>query len=129
MWTFDQEKCKVTHRVLSWDEDMSLDVYLELNGEEVYSSNITHNLSEMAQKVNEFFYKALWCPEEIDAVHAQDIIYDLRKGISTLVCAPSYYKQFDALNGWGTFEDFVPFVVEYIEACEKYPTAIVRVWK
>lgn len=129
MWTFNHEDLKITHRMLSWDEDMSLDVTLELNGEEVYSSNITHNLAEMARKVSEFFYKALWCPEEIGAVYAQDIVLDLRKGISTLVCAPSYYKQFNAPNGWGTFDDFVPFVVEYIEACEKYPAAIVKVWK
>lgn len=108
---------------------MSLDVYLEVNGEEVYSSNITHNLGEMASAVSEFFYKALWRPEELNATYAQDIILELRKGICTLACAPTHYKKFDAPNGWGTYEHFVPFVINYIEACEKYPHALVKTWR
>lgn len=106
---------------------MSLDVYLEVNDEEVYSANITHNLNKMAMAVSEFFYKSLWRPEELNAVYAQDIILELRKGISTLVCAPTHYKKYNAPNGWGLYEHFVPFVVNYIEACEKYPHAKVRV--
>lgn len=122
---------KVTHRVLSWDEEeeMSLDVWLEVDGEEVYSSNITHNLGKMASEVSEFFYKALWRPEELKAEYARDIILELRKGVSKLVCAPTHYKQFNAPNGWGLYEHFVPFVINYIEACEKYPNAKVKVWR
>lgn len=106
---------------------MSLDVYLEVNGNEVYSSNITHNLNVMAQKVSDVFYKTLWRPEELGFTKASDIIVELRKGASKLVCAPTYFKQFNASNGWGLYEHFVPFVVEYIEACEKYPNAVVKV--
>lgn len=106
---------------------MSLDVYLEVNGKEVYSANITHNLNKMATQVSEFFYKALWRPEELNATYAQDIILELRKGVSRLVCAPTHFKQFDSPNGWGLYENFVPFVINYIEACEKYPHAVVKV--
>lgn len=106
---------------------MSLDVYLELDGEDVYWANITHNLNRMAIEVSDYFYQALWRPEELGAVYAQDIVYELRKGISVMVCAPTHYKQFDAPNGWGQYENLVLFVIKYIEACEKYPAAIVRV--
>lgn len=35
------------------------------------------------------------------------------------------YKKFDSPNGWGTYEHFVSFVEEYLEALEKYPNAVV----
>lgn len=106
---------------------MSLDVYLELNGEEVYSANITHNLNKMANAVSPYFYQVLWRPEDLNMVHAEDLIHELRKGVSKLACAPSHYKQFDSPNGWGLYENFVPFVINYIEACEKFPKATVKV--
>lgn len=106
---------------------MSLDVYLEQDGQEVYSANITHNLNEMAQKVSELFYKTLWRPEEVGFIKASDIIVELRKGASRLVCAPTYFKQFNASNGWGSYDNFVPFIISYIEACEKFPNATVKV--
>lgn len=103
---------------------MSLDVYLKnASDEEVYSSNITHNLNKMALAVSETFYKTLWRPEELGYVRAEDLLLELRKGVSKLVCAPSYFKKYDSPNGWGLYENFVPFVIEYIEACEKNPKA------
>lgn len=108
---------------------MSLDISLKIDGVEVYESNITHNLTAMASAVSEFFYKALWRPEEMGLVYAEDVLVELRKGAAKLVCAPTYYKQFNASNGWGLYEHFVPFVVNYIEACEKYPRATVSVWR
>lgn len=106
---------------------MSLDVYLELDGEEVYWANITHNLGEMARAVNDFFYQAMWRPEELNAVYAQDIIHDLRSGTSRLVTSPVYYKQFDPPNGWGSYDNLVAFAINYIEACQKFPNAKVKV--
>lgn len=106
---------------------MSLDVYLKNGEDEVFSANITHNLNVMALQVSEIFYKALWRPEELGAVFAEDIIKELRKGVSKLACAPSYYKKFNSQNGWGVYDNFVPFVINYIEACEKNPKAKVFV--
>lgn len=108
---------------------MSLDVYLEVDDETVYSANITHNLGKMASAVSDFFYKAMWRPEELNAVYAQDIIHDLRSGTSRLVTSPIYYKQFDAPNGWGSYDNLVAFAINYIEACQKYPNAKVKVWR
>jgi len=129
MWTFNREDVKVTHRVLSWDEDesMSLDVWLEVNGEEVFAANITHNLGKMASKVSDFFYKAMWRPEELGAKFADDIILDLRSGVARLVTSPNYYKQFNPENGWGEYMNLVEFAIKYIEACQKYPYAALRV--
>ena len=65
---------------------MSLNVYLnrkrwvsydegktnEIDYEQMYEANITHNLGKMTVEAG--IYKALWRPEEIEAVYAKDII-------------------------------------------------------
>ena len=105
---------------------MSLDVYLttkDIDGNEIeaYEANITHNLGKMASKAN--IYRALWRPEEINAKKAKDIIKLLEDGLVDLKKSPEYFKKFNAPNGWGMYEHFVPFVEKYLEACKKYPSA------
>lgn len=90
-----------------------------------YSGNITHNLNIMADKAG--IYEALWRPEEIGAKYARDIIKILNKGLIALNVSPKYYEQFNSPNECGTYEDFVHFVEEYLEACIKYPDAIIKV--
>lgn len=137
---------------------MSLDVYLtrklylsydegktyEEKEEDVYNSNITHNLGEMADKSG--IYEALWRPhrlkedynipendyfaeyefEEKTTTKAKDIIDFLEKGLADLKARPDYFKKFNSPNGWGMYEQFVPFVEEYLNACKEFPEAIVR---
>ena len=91
----------------------------------VFTSNITHNLGEMANKAD--IYKACWRPEEIGAIIAKDIIPILEKGLEEMKMRPDYYRQFDSPNGWGTYDHFVPWVEEYLMACKKYPDAIIEV--
>lgn len=108
---------------------MSLDVYLskKIDGNEVglYGSNITHNLGKMAAKAG--IYEALWLPEEKGWKKAKDIIEPLEIGLSKLRARPQHFRKFDAPNGWGTYEHFVPFVEEYLEACKKFPSAKITV--
>lgn len=103
---------------------MSLDVYLSVDGEEVYWANITHNLIEMAEEAG--IYKALWCPEELNATRAKDIIKPVKKGLKKLTKRPSYFEQFNASNGWGEYRNFVVFVAKYLEALKKHPEAKIR---
>ena len=104
---------------------MSLDVSLTAVREtEVYTANITHNLTKMADKAG--IYKALWCPEEIDITKAEQLIKPLEDGLAKLKADPAYYQQFDAPNGWGRYVHFVPFVKQYLEACRANPDAMVR---
>lgn len=108
---------------------MSLDFYLNYKVEDneiigVFDNNITHNLTKMADKAG--IYKALWHPREINASHAKDIIEVLEKGLRKLKANPSYFKQFNASNGWGMYKHFVPFVEECLKACKKYPNAEIQ---
>ena len=91
----------------------------------VFDANITHNLGEMADAAG--IYYACWRPKEIDAIKASDILPLLEKGFEDMKARPAYYKQFDSSNGWGLYVDFLPWVEEYLNACRKYPDAIIEV--
>ena len=104
---------------------MSLDVTLKLNGDEVYSANITHNLNVMAKEAG--IYKELWRPEEVGATHARQLIEPLKAGLCKMVSDPVLYESLNSPNGWGTYENFLPWVVEYLKACMLNPDAIIEV--
>ena len=98
---------------------------LEEKEEEVFEANITHNLSEMADKAG--IYEACWVPEKIGATKAKDILPILEKGYADMKARPNYFKQFNSPNGWGLYKHFLPWVREYLEACKEYPECEIRV--
>ena len=91
----------------------------------LYNDNITHNLGLMAEKAG--IYKHLWRPEEMNIKYANELIKPLTKGLNKLKSKPEYYKKFNASNGWGLYEHFVPFVENYLNACIENPEANVNV--
>ena len=117
---------------------MSLDIYLDKKGTitwadgtteehavEVFSRNITHNLTDMAEAAG--IYKALWRPEELDIDTAEDLIPLLELGLHTLKESPDHYKTFDAPNGWGIYTHFVPFVEAFLTACKQHPKSTISI--
>ena len=114
---------------------MSLDVHLEYVADDgdaqedwvAYSDNITHNLNEMAEAAG--LYKALWRPQEIGIKVAYELIPLLETGLKQLRDAPERFEQFNSSNGWGTYDQLVEFVENYLTACRAYPQANVYVWR
>ena len=106
---------------------LDFDLQYEIDGNEVgvFDINITHNLGKMADEAG--VYYALWRPDERDWKIAKDIIPILEDGLTKLKENPEHYKKFDAENGWGTYEHFVPFVEDVLRACKQYPSAIIRI--
>lgn len=104
---------------------MSLDVYLTENGEEVFWANITHNLGAMASEAQ--IYNCLWRPNENGITKAQQIIEPLARGLTLLVTEKARFEAFNSPNGWGKWENFVPWCAEYLQACRDHPDATVRV--
>lgn len=114
---------------------MSLDVHLEMELDtgnpkelytiELYSANITHNLGGMAREAG--IYNCLWRPEEIEINEAYQLIEPLSKGLQMMKNEPKRFKVFNPLNGWGSYESFLPWIEQYLEACKKHPKAQVRV--
>jgi hypothetical protein len=97
----------------------------KMERETLYDSNITHNLNKMADEAG--IYEALWRPEEIGAEKAKDIIGKLGLGLDLMKKDPEHFKIFDASNGWGKYEDFVPWVEKYLNACIENPEATIEV--
>lgn len=105
---------------------MSLDVYLSAVRETtVYSSNITHNCGAMAREAG--IYLHLWRPEEIGITKAAQLIDPLRQGIGLLKSDPDRFRKLEPENKWGTYEDFVPWVEAYLEACIENQDAKIEV--
>lgn len=101
---------------------MSLDLYIQFEPCKCCNFqrpelhfNITHNLTEMAHKAG--ICECLWHPNENNMFFTDDIIFPLTEGLAKLKAMPAYYKQFDSDNGWGTYDNFVPFVEEVLDAC------------
>ncbi len=91
----------------------------------VYRANITHNLGKMANAAG--IYTPLWRPEEMAAVIARDLIWVLEDGLKKLIKDPDEYEKYNSPNGYGMYEHFVEFVSEYLEACKKFPEALIEV--
>lgn len=97
----------------------------ETETNEVYSANITHNLNTMAMAVG--IYEYLWRPDEINITKAKELIEPLRQGLHNLKIEPERYKKLNPENGWGSYDGFVKFVSNYLDACYEYPDSDVGV--
>lgn len=95
--------------------------------QELFSANITHNLNKMAAEAG--IYEVLWRPEEIGITTAGQMIEPLDKGIELLESDPARFERFNASNGWGLYEHFVPFVRRVLEAAREFPEATVEAWR
>jgi hypothetical protein len=93
--------------------------------EEIFWKNITHNLGTMAQEAG--IYHHLWRPDEISVEHPRQMIAPLEQGIQMMKDDPERFKKFSASNGWGTYEQFLPWLNELLQACKDYPDAEIRV--
>ncbi len=109
----------------------------------VFSANITHNLNKMASEAG--VYDACWRPyklhkdygrndgvEDIEfeqkvVMYAKDIVPFLQKGYDELRLKPEFYKQFDSPSGWGVYDNFLPWVKNYLDACLENPDATISV--
>lgn len=91
----------------------------------LFTANITHNLNTMAEAAG--IYKHLWRPEELNITTASELIEPLTKGLVDMKARPDHYKQFNAKNGWGLYEHFVPWIEEYLDACIENPDAVIYV--
>ena len=107
---------------------MSLDISLSaLRNTCVYDANITHNLGKMAEEAG--IYQHLWRPGEIGIHKAEQLIEPLERGLSFLQSDPERFRQFDAPNGWGRYENLVTFVQNYLTACRENPDADVSAYR
>lgn len=94
------------------------------DSDEVYSSNCTHNLTDMAREVD--LYQPLWHPEELGITKASELVEPLTKGLVRLWNEEERLLAFNPKNGWGNYEGLLAFVKDYLVACETHPDAEVH---
>lgn len=86
-----------------------------------YDANITHNLTSMANEAG--IYEILWRPEENNITKASQLIAPLSDAIKLMKKDPERFKKHNSSNGWGSYKNFLPWLIEYLAACEKMPNA------
>lgn len=113
---------------------MSLNVWLyleipDIDGNiqetEVFEANITHNLARMANEAG--IYEALWHPNDEGEKKARSLVPILNEGLAKMKNDPELFKKLNSPNGWGTYDCFVPWIEEYLDACKNFPDAKVGV--
>jgi hypothetical protein len=100
---------------------MSLDIDLYTR---VYEANITHNLGTMAKAAG--IYDCLWRAPENGFTLASQLVEPLTKGIAKMEATPKRFKAMNSPNGWGTYENFLPWLERLLDACIANPDAEVR---
>lgn len=104
---------------------MSLDFTLtEVKETEVFSTNVTHNLARMFDEAG--VYDALYMSE---GKCAGDIISVIEEGIAKMEAEPERFKPFSAKNGWGTYEQAIPWLKDLVVGLKENPDATIRVSK
>lgn len=105
--------------------DFSLTIMIDTGGEpfihELFSKNITHNLGNMARACG--VHHALW---QSTGNNAGSIITTLERGLKTLKDDSDTFEKYDSANGWGLYENFIPFIEACLEACKTHPKSIIN---
>lgn len=100
---------------------MSLDIDLYTPDDRIYGANITHNLGPMAQAAG--IYDCLWRAPENGFTQADQLIEPLTAGIAKMKADPKRFKAMNPPNGWGTYENFLPWLERLLDACITNPDA------
>jgi hypothetical protein len=105
---------------------VSLEVHLNVvKPSEVYWSNLTHNLIQMAVEAN--LYACIWNPDKHGMSKASQLIEPLEAGLAKLRSDPECFRRYNPANGWGNYDCFVRWVEKYLLACKANPDANVEV--
>lgn len=111
---------------------MSLDItlYIEVDtgGDEphrvdLFDASVTHNLGKMADAAG--IYQAVWRPGEHGFTDAGILIPVLEVGVERMESDPAKFEALNPENGWGSYERFLPWLKNYLEACKEHPKALI----
>lgn len=91
-----------------------------------FNTNITYNLSKMFTTA---FNTGEYWLDELEGRKGFEVIELLTNAIIRMVKDPDHFKQFDAPNGWGTFNDALPWLIQLKEECVKNPNDEIELFK
>ena len=102
--------------------------------EHFWDTNITHNVASMFRaappavvdihgETQGSAYNVLWHGDGLRAGDQIDLLAQARRFMEA---NPFYFKQLQASNSWGTYEQALSWLDEVIEAFKKYPNAVLE---
>lgn len=119
---------------------MSLDVTIRFKNKEgkddFWSANITHNMGNMASFIPviiedfgfQTLYNYVWRPEEIKKkVDTTVMVKALTVGIALMIKKRKELLKYNPENGWGSYDSFLAWLIEYKNACEDHPGCYIEI--
>jgi hypothetical protein len=104
---------------------MSLDIWLTtMVATNVVEQNITHNLNKMWHEAG-IYYALYNCAGKT----AASVLPILENGLFLMLNDPERFKKLDSPNGWGLYENAVPWLTKLIAGFKEYPEGIIGVDK
>lgn len=108
---------------------MSINIYVrvpmdEPYDQELFSTNITHNLTGMWRAAG--FYDELYNSE---GKTCAEVVEAIQNGYQDMRDHPEKYRQYSAKNGWGTYEQALPWLEKLIREFERYPKGRIHISK
>lgn len=108
------------------------------NAETRFNSNITHNMTKMAMNIPiditldgvsyvGTLYDFVWRPEENDVCNTNKLKDILSIGISYMIQNRLDLLRYNPENGWGSYDGFLHWLINYKEACEDNPDCEIEV--
>jgi hypothetical protein len=102
---------------------MSLDIWVTATvTHDVVSKNITHNVNGMWREAG--IYEDLYRSE---GKTVSEILPNLEAGLALMKTEPERFKPHSASNGWGTYEQAVPWLEDFIEQIKEYPDGVIGI--
>lgn len=86
-----------------------------------FETNITHNLGKMFRDAG--VYDILW---HGDDRRAGEQVAALEAAVTMMEADPERFSALSASNGWGTYEQALPWLREVVTAFKEYPDATLR---
>lgn len=123
---------------------MSLDVTIFKAGphkeNNEWSANVTHNLTKMAQHIPVYYtidheeyentlYYLVWRPEEYNCDNTDIVAQALQSGIAYMVLHREELLQYNPSNGWGSYDSFLLWLIEYWKECLDNPGCKIEVYR
>lgn len=105
---------------------MSYDIRIIVNHSDGYSSsfevgNMTYNVAPMvveASGVSFSWYDGISCAKALPL---------LRRTWQQMKRDPETYKRLEAWNGWGTYDQFMPYLTRLYAMVRLHPTGVIEV--
>lgn len=94
------------------DPNSNITYYKEYT--EIWSGNITHNLTRMAERIgigDETLYSLLWHPQEILTL---EYIEKIQIAMNILINNRKELEKFNPPNGWGNYDTLHKFLTSYL---------------